>query len=111
MIQIKGSPNKAKATYPKIIRRRNGVATVLLAPDPPASFWPKADGYYLTRTSDICHGSLCLAGTRVLVEPIIKSFDDGSTVAEILESYPTSPRKALEYLYAKWKKHQSLKKS
>lgn len=44
--------------------------------------WLKNDGR-------VCHGSLCAAGTRVLVTNILDSLAEGSTREQILRSYPT----------------------
>jgi uncharacterized protein (DUF433 family) len=92
MIQLKSTAHPLPFGLPKVIRRER-----------PASFRPSADGTYLTRTRDMCHGSLCLAGSRVLVEPIIKSFDQGYGIKEVLNWYPAAPREGISYLYGLWK--------
>ena len=41
----------------------------------------------LTRDPAVCHGQLCAAGTRVLVNNILDSLAEGATREEILTSY------------------------
>jgi uncharacterized protein (DUF433 family) len=38
---------------------------------------------------DICHGKVCIMGTRVMVTVILDNLADGISEAEILRSYPT----------------------
>lgn len=73
----------------------------------PASFLPRADDVYLSRNKNMSGGSLCLASTRVLVEPIIKSFDQGYTVKDILEWYPAATKEGVAYVYGLWKGRRS----
>lgn len=37
----------------------------------------------------VCHGKPCVAGTRVMVSVILDNLAAGSTIEEILASYPT----------------------
>jgi uncharacterized protein (DUF433 family) len=43
----------------------------------------------LSRDPMICGGELCAKGTRIPVTVILDSLGEGSTVAEILASYPS----------------------
>jgi uncharacterized protein (DUF433 family) len=38
---------------------------------------------------DVCHGKVCIAGTRIMVTVILDNLADGLTEADILRSYPT----------------------
>jgi len=38
---------------------------------------------------DVCHGKVCIAGTRVMVTVILDNLAEGLTEAEILKSYPS----------------------
>lgn len=44
---------------------------------------------YLTSDPNVCHGQLCANGTRVMVTNILDSLAEGSSRAEILNSYPS----------------------
>jgi len=44
---------------------------------------------YLASDPQICGGSLCARGTRVLVTNILGSLAEGASREEILRSYPT----------------------
>ena len=44
---------------------------------------------YLNSDPKVCHGQLCAKGTRVLVTNILDSLAEGSSVEEILTSYPS----------------------
>lgn len=37
---------------------------------------------------DICHGRVCIKGTRIMVSVILDNLADGLTVDEIITSYP-----------------------
>ena len=39
--------------------------------------------------ANVCHGKVCVKGTRVLVTAILDNLAEGLTPAEILDSYPT----------------------
>lgn len=43
----------------------------------------------------VCHGQLCVKGTRVLVVNILDSLAEGSSEDEILRSYPSLRREHL----------------
>lgn len=38
---------------------------------------------------DVCHGKMCIAGTRVMVTVVLDNLAEGASEAEILDSYPT----------------------
>lgn len=38
---------------------------------------------------DVCHGKVCIAGTRIPVTVVLDNLAEGASVAEILNSYPT----------------------
>ncbi len=45
---------------------------------------------------EICHGRVCIKGTRVMVSVILDNLAAGETVEDILKSYPTLQRKDIE---------------
>ena len=38
---------------------------------------------------EICHGRVCVKGTRIMVSVILDNLASGETLTSILESYPT----------------------
>jgi uncharacterized protein (DUF433 family) len=38
---------------------------------------------------DVCHGKVCITGTRIMVTVILDNLAEGISEAEILKSYPT----------------------
>ncbi len=38
---------------------------------------------------DVCHGKVCITGTRIMVTVILDNLAEGITEADILRSYPT----------------------
>ena len=38
---------------------------------------------------DVCHGKVCVAGTRIMVTVILDNLAEGVSETEILRSYPT----------------------
>lgn len=40
----------------------------------------------------ICHGQACIKGTRIPVHQIIRMMDNGDTIEELLEEYPSISR-------------------
>jgi uncharacterized protein (DUF433 family) len=38
---------------------------------------------------DVCHGKVCIAGTRIMVTVILDNLAEGISEADILKSYPT----------------------
>lgn len=55
----------------------------------------------ISRDPDICHGKVCITGTRIMVSVILDNLAAGISEAEILKSYPTLKiediRAAIEY--------------
>jgi uncharacterized protein (DUF433 family) len=41
---------------------------------------------------EVCHGKVCIKGTRVMVSVILDNLAAGETVEDILKSYPTLQR-------------------
>lgn len=50
---------------------------------------------YITVDPNVCHGSACIAGTRVLVTSVLDNLADGRTETEILASYPSISRQSI----------------
>ena len=44
---------------------------------------------YLGRDPNVCHGELCIKGTRIFVTNVLDSLAEGATHQEILKSYPS----------------------
>ena len=38
---------------------------------------------------DVCHGKVCIAGTRIMVSVVLDNLAEGASETEILNSYPT----------------------
>ena len=57
---------------------------------------------YISVDPNICHGRVCIAGTRVMVSVILDSLAEGLGTDEITEHYPTVSREAVQaaLLYA-----------
>ncbi len=51
---------------------------------------------YLTSDPEVCHGQLCVKGTRVMVTNILDSLAEGSSNEEILKSYPSITHQHIE---------------
>ena len=51
---------------------------------------------YLSSNPEVCHGQLCAKGTRVMVTNILDSLAEGSSIEEILKSYPSISREHIE---------------
>ena len=41
---------------------------------------------------NVCHGKVCIKGTRIMVTVILDNLADGLSEADILKSYPTLQR-------------------
>jgi uncharacterized protein (DUF433 family) len=50
---------------------------------------------YITVEPDVCHGSACIKGTRVMVSVVLDNLAEGLSVKEILSSYPSLSREAI----------------
>jgi uncharacterized protein (DUF433 family) len=51
---------------------------------------------YIVVDPEICHGRACLKGTRILVSVVLDNLAAGIPEEEILASYPTLDRVALQ---------------
>jgi uncharacterized protein (DUF433 family) len=51
---------------------------------------------YITVDQNICHGKACIKGTRVMVSVILDNLAAGLGFDEILASYPSLTREAIQ---------------
>jgi uncharacterized protein (DUF433 family) len=51
---------------------------------------------YITVDPNICHGKACMKGTRILVSVILDNVAAGLTIEEIIKSYPSLTREAVQ---------------
>ena len=51
---------------------------------------------YITVDPVICHGKACIKGTRIMVSVILDNLAAGLTHDELLRSYPTLTREAVQ---------------
>ena len=51
---------------------------------------------YVTVDPEVCHGKPCVKGTRVMVSVILANLAVGQTPEEIVESYPSVNREAIQ---------------
>lgn len=51
---------------------------------------------YITVNPEICHGSACIKGTRIMVSVILDNLASGLTPEEILASYPSLTEEAVQ---------------
>ena len=51
---------------------------------------------YIIVDPAICHGKACIKGTRVMVSVVLDNLAAGLTVEEILQSYPSLSREAIQ---------------
>lgn len=51
---------------------------------------------YISVDPNVCHGKACIAGTRVMVSVVLDNLATGVTVEEILQSYPSLSREAVQ---------------
>ena len=51
---------------------------------------------YVTVDPAICHGKACIKGTRIMVSIILDNLASGLTPEEIVTSYPSLDRKAVQ---------------
>lgn len=51
---------------------------------------------YITVDPEVCHGKPCVKGTRVMVTVILDNLAVGQTPEEIMESYPSVSREAIQ---------------
>ena len=57
---------------------------------------------YIIVDPGVCHGKACIKGTRIMVSVILDSLAAGLTAEEIVQSYPSLNREAVQaaILYA-----------
>jgi len=51
---------------------------------------------YITVESTVCHGNACIKGTRVMVSVVMDNLAAGLTVDDIIRSYPSLRREAVQ---------------
>ncbi len=51
---------------------------------------------YITVDPKVCHGKACIKDTRVMVSVILDNLAAGSTPDEIVRSYPSVSREAIQ---------------
>ncbi|NKE72272.1 DUF433 domain-containing protein [Candidatus Manganitrophus noduliformans] len=51
---------------------------------------------YITVDQEICHGKACIKGTRIMVSVVLDNLAAGLTADEILQSYPSLTREAVQ---------------
>ena len=51
---------------------------------------------YITVDPTICHGQACIKGTRIMVSVILDNLAAGLTPDEIIQSYPSLNREAVQ---------------
>jgi uncharacterized protein (DUF433 family) len=51
---------------------------------------------YITVDPNVCHGKACLKGTRIMVSVVLDNLAAGLTADEILQSYPSLSREAIQ---------------
>jgi uncharacterized protein (DUF433 family) len=51
---------------------------------------------HITTDPAVCHGRACIRGTRILVSVVLDNLAAGVSLEEILESYPSLSREAVQ---------------
>ena len=51
---------------------------------------------YITVDPAICHGKACIKGTRIMVSVVLDNLADGLVPDEIIRSYPSLSREAVQ---------------
>ncbi len=51
---------------------------------------------YIAVDPEICHGKACIKGTRIMVSVILDNLAAGFSTEEILSSYPSLSREAVQ---------------
>lgn len=51
---------------------------------------------YIVVDPQVCHGKACIKGTRIMVSVILDNLAAGLSVDDILQSYPTLTREAIQ---------------
>lgn len=51
---------------------------------------------YVTVDPTVCHGKVCITGTRIMVSVVLDNLAAGLTAEDILHSYPSLSREAIQ---------------
>ena len=51
---------------------------------------------FITADPAVCHGKACITGTRIMVSVVLDNLAAGLTPEEIVRSYPTLSRQAIQ---------------
>ncbi|HIJ69558.1 MAG TPA: DUF433 domain-containing protein [Deltaproteobacteria bacterium] len=51
---------------------------------------------HITTDPAVCHGRACIRGTRILVSVVLDNLAAGVSLEEVLESYPSLSREAVQ---------------
>jgi len=51
---------------------------------------------YITVDPQVCHGKACITGTRIMVSVVLDNLAAGLTPDEIVRSYPSLTREAVQ---------------
>ncbi|MCK4525905.1 DUF433 domain-containing protein [candidate division WOR-3 bacterium] len=51
---------------------------------------------YITVDPNVCHGQACIKGTRIMVSVVLDNLAAGLTPDEIIQSYPSLTRDAIQ---------------
>lgn len=51
---------------------------------------------YITVDPAICHGQACITGTRIMVSVVLDNLAAGSSIEEIIKSYPSLTPPAIQ---------------
>ena len=51
---------------------------------------------HITVNPQVCHGSACIKGTRIMVSVILDNLATGLTAEEIMNSYPSLNKNAVQ---------------
>ncbi len=51
---------------------------------------------FITADPEVCHGKPCIKGTRIMVSVVLDNLAAGVTLDELLKSYPSLTREAVQ---------------
>lgn len=51
---------------------------------------------FITADPEVCHGKPCVKGTRIMVSVVLDNLAAGVTLDELLKSYPSLTREAVQ---------------
>ena len=51
---------------------------------------------FITADPEVCHGKPCIKGTRIMVSVVLDNLAAGVTLDELLDSYPSLTREAVQ---------------